>query len=219
MGAVAVAERGEGADLVGGHEVLDLGLQLARDEAGVVAEGRGGVAAFPAASVLQRLRQVPVVEGGVGFNAVLEEGVGEPAVEVDAGLVGPAGAGGEDAAPGDGEAAGLEAELLHELHVVAVAVEEVIGDVAGVAVGGFAGDVGEGVPDRGAAAAFADGAFHLVGGGGGAPQEALGEATVGGVGGQSGGLGCRRRQGGGGGGTGGELGEVAAGELAGHRVS
>ena len=51
--------------------------------------------------------------------------------------------------------------------------------VAGVTVVGLAGRVGEGVPDGGAAAVFVDGAFYLVGGSGGAPEESLREAALG----------------------------------------
>ena len=58
-----------------------------------------------------------------------------------------------------------------------VAVVEVVGDVAGLALIGFAGSVGEGVPDGGAAAVFVDSAFDLIGGGGGAPDEVVGEAV------------------------------------------
>jgi hypothetical protein len=46
-----------------------------------------------------------------------------------------------DARPGDGEAVGLEAEGLHELHVFFVAVVVIVGDVAGVSLVGLAGDV------------------------------------------------------------------------------
>ena len=81
---------------------------------------------------------------------------------------------GEDAGPGEGEAEGLDAEVAHERDVLRIAVVEVVGDVAGIAVGGLAGGVREGVPDGGAAAVFVDGAFDLIGGGGGAPEEAFG---------------------------------------------
>ena len=55
--------------------------------------------------------------------------------------------------------------------------EEVVGDVAGVAVGGFAGGMREDVPDGGAATVFFDGTFDLIGGGSGSPEEFGGEAA------------------------------------------
>jgi hypothetical protein len=56
----------------------------------------------------------------------------------------------------------------------------IVGDVAGVSVVGFAGGVGESVPDGSAAAIFVDGAFDLIGGGGGAPEESIREGSSGG---------------------------------------
>src|SRR5579875_1906053 len=47
----------------------------------------------------------------------------------------------------------------------------VVGDIAGIVVVNFAGNVGEGVPDVRAAAAFFGSAFDLVGGGGASPKE------------------------------------------------
>ncbi len=107
-----------------------------------------------------------------------EELVDEAVVEVEALGVGCAGALREDARPGDGEAVGLEAEGLHESDVFFVAVVVIVGDVAGVAVVGLAGGVGEGVPDGGAAAIFVDCAFDLIGGGGGAPEEAWRKGSI-----------------------------------------
>ena len=51
----------------------------------VVREPAGGVAFGPAAGVLQRLRQVPVVEGQPGLDAPLEQPVHQPGVEVQPG--------------------------------------------------------------------------------------------------------------------------------------
>ena len=70
----------------------------------------------------------------------------------------------EDSRPRHGEAVGLEAEVFHKLDVFFVAVEVVVGYVAGVVVFDLAGSVREGVPDGGAAAFFVDGAFDLIGG-------------------------------------------------------
>ena len=157
--------------------MLDAVGEMLGDVAGVGGEGFGGVAGLPAAFVFEGLGEVPVEERAVGLNVVCEEFVDEAVVEVEALGVGCAGALRIDARPGDGEAVGLEAEGLHELHVFFVAVVVIVGDVAGVSVVGLAGDVGEGVPDGGAAAIFVDGAFDLIGGGGGAPEKSLRKAS------------------------------------------
>ena len=96
----------------------------------------------------------------------------QPAVEVDAGLVDPSRALGEDPGPGDREAVRVYPELGHQRHVVGEAVIVVDRLVAVVSVVCEARGVAEGVPDRWAAPVFGDGALHLIGGGGHPPQEA-----------------------------------------------
>jgi hypothetical protein len=177
MASGGVTEVDEGLHFVEGHEVLDAVGEVLRDVAGVVGEGLGGVARLPAAFVFEGLGEVPVEEGAVGLDVVGEEFVDEAAVEVDALGVGSAGASGEDARPADGETVGLEAHRFHEGDVLLVEMVVIVGDVAGVAVVGLAGSVGEGVPDGGTAAVFVDGAFDLIGSGGGAPEEVFGEGV------------------------------------------
>src|SRR5690606_14593988 len=99
----------------------------------------GGVPGGPAADVLQRLRQVPVVERHVRRDAGGEQGIHEPVVEVQAFGVHRAGAVGDDPGPGYGEPVGPQPDLPHQLHVVGVAVVVVTGDVAGLAAVHLAG--------------------------------------------------------------------------------
>ena len=87
-GAVAVAQLDEGAHLVQGEELADPVAQLRGDEARIGGEGLGGVARFPAAAILQRLRQVPVIERGEGHDAVGQQLVDQPVVEGEALRVG-----------------------------------------------------------------------------------------------------------------------------------
>ena len=74
----------------------------------VVDEAVHGVARRPAAAVLQRLRQVPVVERQVGLHAAREQAVDEAFVEVQALGVPGAAAGGLHARPADREAVGVD---------------------------------------------------------------------------------------------------------------
>ena len=57
------------------------------DDLGVLGERVDRLARGPAAAVLERLRQVPVVERDEGLDAVREQLVDEPVVEVEAGRV------------------------------------------------------------------------------------------------------------------------------------
>ena len=193
-----VAEVDVGAELVDGHPVGDAVGELADGVVGVVGEGMAGGDIGPAAFVLESLRKIPVEEGTEGLDAGLTKRIRQALVEVEAFGIGCAGAFREDARPRDGEAEAFDAEALHQGDVFFVAVVEVVGNVGGLALKGFAGSVGEGVPDGGAASVFVDSAFDLVAGSRGAPDEVLREAVGGGGcdGGKrlGGGL-CERRQG------------------------
>ena len=126
----------------------------------------------PAALVLERLRRVPVEERRDGLDPVREQLVDEAVVEIEAGLVHAPAAAGNDARPRDGEAERVEAELAHERDVLGIAVVEVAGDVARVAVPHLAGRRGEPVPDTLAAPVLGGRAFDLVRRGRSAPEEA-----------------------------------------------
>ena len=79
--------------------------------------------------------------------------------------------------PGDGEAIGLDAEILDQADVFLVAMIMFVGAVAIAAVADLARRVGERVPDRRAAAVFVDRALDLVGRCGGAPDKILRETA------------------------------------------
>ena len=117
----------------------------------------------PAAAILLRLRHVPVIQRGKGYDARLKQSIDEAAVEVQPCLVDFARPIGQDARPGDREAVGLEADRLHQGDVVGPAVIVVAGDVAVGAVDDLAGRVGKAIPDGFALAVFLPGAFDLVG--------------------------------------------------------
>jgi hypothetical protein len=105
--------------------------------------------------------------------------VGEPLVEVQAGRQRGPGPVGLDPRPGDGEPVGADAQALHQRHVLGPPVVVVARDIAGVPVPDGAWLAAEGVPDRLAAAVFADGALDLVSSGGHPPGESVREARHG----------------------------------------
>ena len=132
----------------------------------------------PAALLLQRLRQVPVVQRQPRQDVGIQQLVDEPLVEVDALRVERA-AVGTHARPRGREPVGLQPHALHQRDVVAVPVVVVARDIAVVGVDDGAGHAAEGVPDRVAAAVLVGGALDLVGGGGGAEQEVRREGARG----------------------------------------
>jgi len=178
--ASGVAQEGRAPGLVQGRPVAHPVGQGPVDRGRVLGEAVDHLAAGPAAGVLEGLGQIPVVEGDPGLDPALQQAVGQPPVEVEAGLVDRPAAVGLDPRPGDREPVGPQPQVGHEGRVLAVAVVVVGGHLAGVAAGDPPGGAGEGVPDRGAAAALAGRPLDLVGGGGGAPDEAGREARLGG---------------------------------------
>ncbi len=141
------------------------------DEIRVLGESESGFPLHPATCVLQRLRQVPVEEGGQRGDAGLQQPVHQPLVEVEPGPVDRAPAGRLHARPGDREPVPVEPQTAHQLHVLGPPMVVVARHPAGVAALHRAGPVAEVVPHRTAAAVLVDRALDLVGGGGHAPAE------------------------------------------------
>lgn len=90
-----------------------------------------------------------MVEGGDRLDALLQQGVGQRAVEVESPLDRRAAARRLHTGPRDGEPVGAHPEIGHDLDVLAPAVVVVGGHVTGVAVPHPAGRVRVGVPDGG----------------------------------------------------------------------
>ncbi len=166
-----VAQEGAAPGLVERHPLFHAVAECLAHHLGVLREAVRGVPRRPAARVLQLLRQVPVVEGDGRLDALLQQLVDQPPVEVETALDGRAAAGRLHPRPGDGEAVGVQVQVRHQRHVVAVAVIVVDSDVTGVAVGRPARCVAEGVPDGRGTSVLPHRPLDLVRGGGGAPEE------------------------------------------------
>ncbi|MET3989378.1 hypothetical protein ABID65_001004 [Bradyrhizobium sp. S3.9.2] len=119
-----------------------------------------------------------MIERRIGLDAVREQLVDEPVVEIEPLRIGLARSIRKHPRPRNREAVGLDAERLNQRDVVLVAVIVLVGAVAGRAVLDLAGRVAENVPDRLAAAVLVDGALDLVGRGRRAPQKILGKGRV-----------------------------------------
>ena len=142
-----------------------------RHQAGVVGEQLRRVAGRPAALVLQRLGQVPVMQRDHRRDPALQQRVDEPAVVGQAGRVRSAAALGLDARPGDGEPVGAGRQPGDQSHIVRGPVVAVAGDVTSVAVHGLPGLVAERIPHRGALPVLGRRALDLVGRRGHPPHE------------------------------------------------
>ena len=121
------------------------------------------VAVRPAAFVLERLRQVPVVQRRERPDAIREQFIHKPVVIIEARLVHLPFALGKDPRPGDAEAVAAKPKLFHERYVFLVAVVLIAGDVARISVHDSSRLVREAVPDRLAFPVLIPRALDLVG--------------------------------------------------------
>jgi hypothetical protein len=175
--AAGVAEERRAPRLVERRPRRDAVAERVVQRGGVLGEPVGGVAVGPAALVLERLGEVPVVERQPRADAGVVELVDETAVEVQPALVDGAGVGAHPV-PGHREPVRRQAEVAHHRDVLGHPVVVVAGDVARVPVHHGAGDPAERVPDRRRAAVLGGGALDLVRRGGGAPEEPGREGEV-----------------------------------------
>src|SRR5216684_588333 len=151
----------EREELVDREEALDPVAELPRDIAGIIGKRFGGVAGLPSALVLERLRQVPVVEGRKRFDAGFEQRIDQAAVEVEALWIRLTDAVGKDSRPGDREPIALDAHVLHQPHIILVAMIMIVREIGVVAVPDLARRMRVAIPDRGAATVFPYGALDL----------------------------------------------------------
>ena len=166
-----VAEERRAPGLVHRRPEADTVAQRGGREVGVLGEPLRRLAHRPATRLLQLVGQVPVVERHPGLDALGEELVDEPPVEVEARAGSPARSAGLHPRPGHREAVGPQPQLRHERDVLPPPVVVVGRDVAGVAVAHPARGGAEGVPDRPPATVLAGGALDLERRRGGTPQE------------------------------------------------
>ena len=178
VAAFAVAEQRVDVGLVERHPMLDAVAQPFRNDARVVGEFLRDVTIEPAALLLQRLRQVPMVEAQPRRNAARDQFIDQTIVEIETARLDRAAAGGKNARPRGREPIGVEAAARQQRDVLAPAMIMVAGDVAVVAAFDAAGRVAEDVPDALAAPVGIDRAFDLVARRRGAPDEIGRKAVI-----------------------------------------
>ena len=160
MPAESIAEQREERRLVEGGEPLDAIAVATGDERRIIGKPAGTIAIGPAAAIVERLREIPVIEAEPGLDAGRQQGVDQTVVKGEAGLVGRAAAGGKDARPRRRKTIGTYPEIAHQRDVLAVAVVVIARDVAGIAVGDAPLLPTERIPDAGAAPVLIRGALR-----------------------------------------------------------
>src|SRR5262245_49313659 len=96
--------------LVQGDPILDAIAERPPHQRGILTEGFRRGALAPAAAIIERLRQIPMVERDERSDVLRQQRVDQLAVEVEPALIAGAAAGWNDARPGDREAIRIEAE-------------------------------------------------------------------------------------------------------------
>src|SRR5262249_33154620 len=142
--------------------MLDAVAQALGHHARVISEFCGRIAIEPAALILQRLRQVPMIEAQPRREAVRDEPIAQALVKVEAARLDRAAARRQNARPRGRKPISGKIAACEQIDVVAPAVIVVAGDIAGIAVLHAPRRVGEDVPDAFAASVFVDGAFDLI---------------------------------------------------------
>ena len=171
----AVAQVGGAPWLVQGGIGLDAVAQAVGHDLGVIGQLVGGVAVQPTVLVAEVLRQIPMVQRDRGLDALGQQCVDHALVIIKAFLVDRAVFGRHHARHGHGQAVGVHAEVGKQIDVLVPQMVGVTGHITGVAVHGFAGRVGERVPNRWRAAALGGAAFDLIRGRGRTKLESFGK--------------------------------------------
>ena len=160
--AGVVAQKSATPRLVDRDPALDPVTQTARDDCCVVDKRIDGGGVVPTTLVLERLRQIPVVERRPRLNTRLQQRIDQTVVPIQAGPIHRSDAERQDARPGDREAIRIEPQPAHELDILAPAVVVIAGHVSGFVVVDLAGCVAEVVPDGGTAPVLVNATLDLI---------------------------------------------------------
>src|SRR3974390_3186640 len=156
-----------------GGEALHTVTISPADQCCVVVKPTDNIARGPAAEIVERLRQIPMIETDPGLDAGQKQFVDEPVIECETQFIRRAASLRQRARPGDRKAISVHAELLHQRDIFAIAVIVVAGDVSGVVVLDLA-SVAVRVPHAQAAAILVRRALDLIARSGYAPDEVAG---------------------------------------------
>jgi hypothetical protein len=158
---------------VQGDPVDDPVSEATADQIRVLAHPGGAVTGDPATLREEGRGHVPVEQGRPGRDPGFEKGIDQSVVEVEAFLVHPTRAFGQDPRPCDRESIGVKPQRPHDLDVVLEPVIVIAGHRTAVSVFDGAFTIAEVVPDASTASAFEGRTFDLIRGGGGTPEKAF----------------------------------------------
>ena len=173
-----IAEQGKYGRLVERGEAAYSVAVAPRDQCGVVAIPADDIATEPPALILERLRQIPMIETEPWLDTSLEKAVDQTIVKGKSGLVRGSAPLGQHARPRDREAIGLDAKLTHQRNVLGIAMVVVTGKVARIPIRNVAWHLAVGVPDARTPSIDVGRAFDLVAGCRHTPHKVSGQLTA-----------------------------------------
>ncbi len=159
--------------------MLDTIAKRADDHVNILSKPGRCLAASKAAILFEeRLGHVPMIERNKGGDVLCQQGIDQAVVVIETFSVDRALALRAHATPGDREAIRIHFQLGHDRHIGLEVVVGVAGNITRVSILDLPGLAHKHIPDRGAFAIGIPAAFNLVGGGGGAEGETVGELRV-----------------------------------------
>ena len=178
MVAHTVSEQRVDIGLVEDRPMLHAVAEPPSHHARVICERCGRIAIEPAALLLQRLRQVPMIDAQPRRDAVRDEPIDQALVKVEAARLDRAAARRQNARPRGRKPISGKIAACEQIDIVAPAVIVVAGDIARIAVLHAPRRMGEGIPDAFAASIFVDRAFDLIARRRRAPYKVRGKRTI-----------------------------------------
>jgi hypothetical protein len=160
--AKAEAEKCEHRGLVKGGKPFHPVTIAARDQRRIVGKPTGTIAAGPAADIVERLREIPVIKAEPRLDACRHELVDQPIVKGKTRVVYGAAPAWQNARPSHRKAIGIDAKLPHQSYIFGITMIVIARDRAAVPIRDPAHLAAISVPDAWAAAVRRDGAFDLV---------------------------------------------------------
>src|SRR3984957_16041675 len=171
MYSQVITEDREDPRLVECHPMLHAIAERVGHDAGVVAKIFCEIAIRPSAGVLERLRQIPMIESHPRLDVALEHLVDDATVEVETLLINRPLTGRHDARPRERNSRRVESEVGHHRDVVGIAMVEIARDVAGIAILNLARRVRKAIPDSLALAVLVPPGLDLIRRAGCTPQK------------------------------------------------
>jgi hypothetical protein len=159
------------------HPIAHTVAELAKHDFRVLCEPVGDVAIEPTPSIIERRRQVPVIQRRHRLNPFCEQPIDETIVKSKARGIHAARSFGQHPTPCNAEPIRLHAELTHQSHIAFVTPIVVAGDITSVAVGHAVRCVREAMPNARAGAVRKRRALDLIRGGRASPKKILRESA------------------------------------------